>query len=150
LRCSLSSGVLTSRVREPGLGPDTIATYCLPLTSKVIGGAEKPLAKSPNLAGERLRDLLAQGKLARRAEPMDRVVQDGDLRVEGVVERGLLVAAEERAKGDPQGASPPGTASSVSTAPDLRGAVAMLRALWRDVAPMREWPPMGGLPPWKP
>jgi hypothetical protein len=31
-----------SRVREPGLGPDTIATYLLPLTSNVIGGAEKP------------------------------------------------------------------------------------------------------------
>ena len=30
------------RLRATGLGPDTIATYCLPLTSKVIGGAEKP------------------------------------------------------------------------------------------------------------
>ena len=30
------------RLRDAGLGPDTIATYCLPLTSKVIGGAEKP------------------------------------------------------------------------------------------------------------
>src|SRR5262249_11392679 len=42
LRCSFSSGVLTSRPFETGLGPDTIATYCLPLTSNVIGGAEKP------------------------------------------------------------------------------------------------------------
>src|ERR1700732_155789 len=41
LRCSLSSGVLTSRLLAAGLGPDTIATYCLPLTSKVIGGAAK-------------------------------------------------------------------------------------------------------------
>src|SRR5258708_18417399 len=41
-RCSLSSGVLASCPLEPGLGPDTIPTYCLPLTSNVIGGAEKP------------------------------------------------------------------------------------------------------------
>ena len=31
-----------SLVLAPLLGPDTIATYCLPLTSKVIGGAVKP------------------------------------------------------------------------------------------------------------
>src|SRR5258707_15889948 len=30
-RCSLSSGVLASCPLEPGLGPDTIPTYCLPL-----------------------------------------------------------------------------------------------------------------------
>src|SRR5262249_41744458 len=42
LRCSLSSGVLTSLLFADGLGPDTIATYCLPPISKVIGGAEKP------------------------------------------------------------------------------------------------------------
>ena len=42
LRCSLSSGALARR-RLPLAGsvPDAIATYCLPLTSKVIGGAEK-------------------------------------------------------------------------------------------------------------
>jgi hypothetical protein len=28
--------------RACGLGPDTIATYCLPSNAKVIGGAEKP------------------------------------------------------------------------------------------------------------
>src|SRR6202030_2050371 len=42
LRCSRSSGVLTSLALAAGLGPDTIATYCLPLASNVIGGAEKP------------------------------------------------------------------------------------------------------------
>jgi hypothetical protein len=42
LRCSRSSGVLTSLVLAAGLGPETIAIYCLPLTSNVIGGAEKP------------------------------------------------------------------------------------------------------------
>src|ERR1700675_1192550 len=42
LRCSRSSGVLTSLPLAPGLGPETIAIYCLPLTSNVIGGAEKP------------------------------------------------------------------------------------------------------------
>src|SRR5579862_5364022 len=41
-RCSLSSGVLIFLSRACGLGPDTMATYCLPPTSKVIGGAEKP------------------------------------------------------------------------------------------------------------
>src|SRR5579864_1276754 len=42
LRCSLSSGAL-ARLRLPLAGsvPDAIATYCRPLTSKVIGGAEK-------------------------------------------------------------------------------------------------------------
>jgi hypothetical protein len=42
LRCSLSSGALAHR-RLPLAGsvPDAIATYCLPLTSKVMGGAEK-------------------------------------------------------------------------------------------------------------
>src|SRR5215471_3705135 len=42
LRCSLSSGALARR-RLPLAGsvPDAIATYCLPLTSKVMGGAEK-------------------------------------------------------------------------------------------------------------
>src|SRR5215831_14243976 len=42
LRCSRSSGVLTSLALAGGLGPETIAIYFLPLTSKVIGGAEKP------------------------------------------------------------------------------------------------------------
>src|SRR6202035_5446558 len=42
LRCSRSSGVLTSLALAAGLGPETIATYCLPLASNVIGGAEKP------------------------------------------------------------------------------------------------------------
>src|SRR6266568_3569113 len=42
LRCSLSSGVLMSLVRAALLGPAAIARYCLPLTAKVIGGAEKP------------------------------------------------------------------------------------------------------------
>src|ERR1700738_4302697 len=42
LRCSRSSGVLTSLALAAGLGPETIAIYCLPLTSNVIGGAEKP------------------------------------------------------------------------------------------------------------
>src|SRR5262249_16966818 len=42
LRCSLSSGVLTSLFLAAVLGPDTIATYCLPPTSKVMGGAENP------------------------------------------------------------------------------------------------------------
>src|SRR5258707_2764077 len=39
LRCSLSSGVRTSLLWDAGLGPDATATYCLPLTSNVIGGA---------------------------------------------------------------------------------------------------------------
>src|SRR6516162_6631296 len=43
-RISRSSGVFTRRPLAPGLGPETIATYCLPSTSKVIGGAEKPEA----------------------------------------------------------------------------------------------------------
>jgi hypothetical protein len=35
--------VFASCPLEPGLGPDTFPTYyCLPLTSNVIGGAEKP------------------------------------------------------------------------------------------------------------
>jgi hypothetical protein len=42
LRCSLSSGLLASLRLAPMLGPEAIATYCLPLTSKVMGGAEKP------------------------------------------------------------------------------------------------------------
>src|SRR5262245_50855396 len=42
LRCSLSSGVLTSLLFAEGLGPDAIAIYCFPPASKVIGGAEKP------------------------------------------------------------------------------------------------------------
>ena len=42
LRCSLSSGVLTRLLFAEGLGPDTIAIYCLPPVSKVMGGAEKP------------------------------------------------------------------------------------------------------------
>src|SRR5580704_8972214 len=42
LRCSLSSGVRMSLLWDAGLGPDAMARYCLPLTSKVIGGAEKP------------------------------------------------------------------------------------------------------------
>src|SRR5260221_321521 len=42
LRCSLSSGVLMSLDFAAPLGPDAMAMYCLPLTSKVIGGAAKP------------------------------------------------------------------------------------------------------------
>src|SRR5262245_8880210 len=42
LRCSLSSGVRTSLLWEAVLGPDATATYCLPFTSNVIGGAAKP------------------------------------------------------------------------------------------------------------
>src|SRR5260370_21115721 len=42
LRCSLSSGVLTSLLFAEGLGPDTISTYRFPPVSKVMGGAEKP------------------------------------------------------------------------------------------------------------
>src|SRR5258708_21218062 len=42
LRCSLSSGVRTSLLWDAGLGPDATATYCLPLTSNVIGGAGNP------------------------------------------------------------------------------------------------------------
>jgi hypothetical protein len=34
--------VLASCPLEPGLGPDTIPTYCLPVTENVIGGTEKP------------------------------------------------------------------------------------------------------------
>ena len=41
LRCSLSSGVLASRRLADSPPPDTIATYCLPLTSKLMGGALK-------------------------------------------------------------------------------------------------------------
>ena len=41
-RWSLSSGVLTSLALAETLGPDAIAIYCLPPTSKVMGGAEKP------------------------------------------------------------------------------------------------------------
>ena len=41
-RISRSSGVLINRPLDPGLGPEMIATYCFPLTSNVIGGAEKP------------------------------------------------------------------------------------------------------------
>jgi hypothetical protein len=41
-RWSLSSGVLMSLALAEALGPDAIAIYCLPPTSKVIGGAEKP------------------------------------------------------------------------------------------------------------
>src|SRR5260370_39031538 len=41
-RCSLSSGVFMSLALAGPLGPDAIATYCLPLTSNVIGGAAKP------------------------------------------------------------------------------------------------------------
>ena len=43
LRCSRSSGVKPSLRFEIGLKPDMIATYCLPLTSNVIGGALKPV-----------------------------------------------------------------------------------------------------------
>jgi hypothetical protein len=45
-RCSLSSGILPNLLInrwDGGLGPDAIARYCLPLTSKVIGGALKPV-----------------------------------------------------------------------------------------------------------
>src|SRR5215471_2440473 len=43
LRCSSSSGALARRrLALAGSIPDAIATYCLPLTSKVMGGAEKP------------------------------------------------------------------------------------------------------------
>jgi hypothetical protein len=42
LRCSLSSGVLASPCLVCALRPEAIATYCLPLTSKVIGGALRP------------------------------------------------------------------------------------------------------------
>src|SRR5262249_43866677 len=41
LRCSLSSGMLSARRLASGLRPEAIATYCLPLNSKVIGGAAK-------------------------------------------------------------------------------------------------------------
>src|SRR5439155_11415791 len=41
-RMSRSSGVLTRRDLPAAVGPDAIATYCLPFTSKVIGGAVKP------------------------------------------------------------------------------------------------------------
>src|SRR5215467_4978841 len=55
LRCSLSSGALARR-RLPLAGsvPDAIATYCLPLTSKVMGGAEKadPILIFHNSASE--------------------------------------------------------------------------------------------------
>src|ERR1700682_30320 len=39
LRCSLSSGVKLSARSEMRLSPERMATYCLPPTSKVIGGA---------------------------------------------------------------------------------------------------------------
>src|SRR5215467_12162838 len=42
LRCSFSSGVNTCLLSAMRLSPARIATYCLPLTSKVIGGALKP------------------------------------------------------------------------------------------------------------
>jgi hypothetical protein len=42
LRWSLSSGVLTRLALAAVVGPDVIARYALPLTSKVIGGAQKP------------------------------------------------------------------------------------------------------------
>src|SRR5882757_1174728 len=42
-RCLRSSGVCECRRLEIGLKPDRIATYCFPLTSKVIGGALKPV-----------------------------------------------------------------------------------------------------------
>src|SRR5205085_6900453 len=41
-RWSRSSGVFMSLDFAAPLGPETIATYCLPLTSNVIGGAAKP------------------------------------------------------------------------------------------------------------
>src|SRR5690242_18909866 len=41
-RWSFSSGVFTSLRLAVMLGPEATATYCFPLTSNVIGGAEKP------------------------------------------------------------------------------------------------------------
>src|SRR5260370_25715763 len=43
-RCSLSSGVFMSLALAGPLGPDAIATYCLPLTSNVNGGPAEPQA----------------------------------------------------------------------------------------------------------
>src|SRR5579883_1651526 len=43
LRISFSSGVLTSFARAGVLRPEAMARYCLPLTSNVIGGAQKPV-----------------------------------------------------------------------------------------------------------
>src|SRR5262249_61532772 len=43
LRISRSSGVCVCRRLVIGLSPDRIATYCLPPTSNVIGGALKPV-----------------------------------------------------------------------------------------------------------
>jgi hypothetical protein len=42
LRWSRSSGEFASFTLAPAPNPDAIATNCLPLTSNVIGGAEKP------------------------------------------------------------------------------------------------------------
>src|SRR5262252_619368 len=42
LRRSFNSGVLMSRARDETLAPDAIATYCLPLTSKLMGGVVMP------------------------------------------------------------------------------------------------------------
>src|SRR5262249_10922540 len=42
-RCSRSSGVWVWRRLLIGLSPERIATYCLPFTSNVIGGALKPV-----------------------------------------------------------------------------------------------------------
>jgi len=43
LRISRSSGVNAWRPFDIALKPERIATYCLPLTSKVMGGAWKPV-----------------------------------------------------------------------------------------------------------
>src|SRR5262245_9009530 len=43
LRFSRSSAVCVCRRLVIGLSPDRIATYCLPPTSNVIGGALKPV-----------------------------------------------------------------------------------------------------------
>src|SRR5882724_9867435 len=42
-RCSFSSGSSRCLLRAIGLSPARIATYCLPPTSNVIGGALKPV-----------------------------------------------------------------------------------------------------------
>jgi hypothetical protein len=42
LRCSLSSGVSTGLFVAEAPCPAVIANYCLPLTSKLIGGADLP------------------------------------------------------------------------------------------------------------
>ena len=41
----LESGVLATRRLADTPPPDVIARYCLPSTSKVMGGAEKPVPK---------------------------------------------------------------------------------------------------------